>query len=113
MQAPPVDGLPLWLQVVVLIMFGVAALIAAAAGYRKAQPEKQEQATLLGASIADMGAIRHLSDVCIQLSGNIQGLERALENETHFRRETNELLRESCGRLRDIRDRLDKRGYRP
>lgn len=111
LQPPHVDGLPLWLQVVATLAFGVATLAVGLSGYFKREKSKNESdhnVQLSGASIADMGAVRHLADVCIQLSANMLGMERAIQDQTYYDRERNELLREACLRMRDIRERLDK-----
>lgn len=111
-QAPNVEGLPLWLQITITLLFGLATLGVMMLGYfQRAHPkggEVNEQARIISASFADMGAIRHLSDVCIQLCGNIERLEEAVREQTHHDRNRNDLLTETARRLREVIERLDR-----
>ncbi len=119
---PNIDGLPLWLQICITVLFGLATLFVAAKGYFSstrggegaamlsgsagAQPIQQVQS----AAIADMGAIRHLSDVCIILSGKIESSEQATREHTHWLRSQHELDREICARLRELKEALERKG---
>lgn len=113
-QPPHIDGLPLWAQIAISLLFGLAALGAAYKGYfTRSKPDVQagdkQTAAILGASIADMGAIRHLSDCVIQLQGTIERLRSALDEHTHHERNSIELERELCARLRELREVLEKK----
>lgn len=120
---PETDGLPLWLRIVIALAFGLAALLAAIGGYFKADrtPSRQtgEGSAILGASIADMGAIRRLSDVCaeltrhfIDLGAKIEHLERTLQDDIHFRRQANDIGNELCQRMRELREAIDRASSR-
>ncbi len=104
---PPLDGLPLWLQVIVTIMFGAATLGVAFKGYRKPHagpvPEISSgapTAAIIGASIADMGAIRRLSDTVAHLDGSVVALTTTINENIHWSRNQADELREVCQEIR-------------
>lgn len=110
---PPIDGLPLWAQLVISFIVGLATLAVAIKGYLiKEKPSvtaaDPSTAAIMAAQIADMGAIRHLSDVCIELSGRVRNLTDALEESTHHHRVEIELDREICARLRELREAIER-----
>lgn len=105
-QPPNVDGLPGWLQITITLLFGIATLAVAVNGYRRRQPDPIVAAPM--AHIADMTAIRSLTDACHNLTGAIVSLERSIDDHTHFERQTAELQREICQRLRELKERLDR-----
>lgn len=111
---PPTDGLPVALQILVTLIFGVVALAIAFKGYftkgeRPAVSAAEPQtAALLAATIMDTGAVRHLSDVCIRLTGAVDKLTDAMEENTHHKRNGIELEREICARLRELREELER-----
>lgn len=110
---PPIDGLPLWAQLVISFAIGLATLGAAFSGYFKkrsapVEPADKATAAIMAASIVDMGAIRNLSDVCIRLSGVMDNLQDAVEESTHYSRNHLELNRETCGRIRELRESVDR-----
>lgn len=108
-QPPNVEGLPPWLQITATLLFGIVTLIIGIKGYLKADPLKPlDNAQIIGAQIADMGAIRRLSDVCSELGYQVKSLEDAIREQTHYDRERSELMRELCQRLRELRERLDR-----
>jgi hypothetical protein len=108
-QAPNIEGLPLWLQISLSLLFGAMTIIVGVRGYKQRDPVKHlDNAQIIGAHIADMGAIRHLSDTCSQLSGDISSLEQAIREQTHWDRDRNELLREMNARMRELRDLMRK-----
>jgi hypothetical protein len=112
---PPIDGLPLWAQLLISLVIGVATLAVAFKGYFiKDKPnvtaENSQSASILAASISDMGAMRHLSDVCIRLSGCVDNLTKAIEENTHFGRIGIDLDREMCARLRELKEELERQG---
>jgi hypothetical protein len=117
-QAPNIDGLPLWLQITVTILFGLATVFMAIRGYNRSPSQPAASMVVSGenvhqlhsAAIADMGAIRHLSDVCIQLTGKLESLEQAVRDQTHWTRNEYELNREICEKLRTLREALDRKG---
>lgn len=119
-NAPNVDGLPLWLQIFVSLVFGAATLAVGISGYlaRKSggKTDEHQTARLLGATIADMGALRRLSDSCVQLDGHIitlsnqiGRLDDTLQDQIHWDRDRNELMREISQRLRELKERLDRK----
>ena len=116
MPAPPphIDGLPFWAQIAISLIFGLAALGAAYKGYfskgdkpaiTAAEPQT---AAILAASIADMGAIRNLSDCVVRLDTSVVALTRTIGDQTHFERNNNEALNELCARLRELREELER-----
>lgn len=112
---PPLDGLPFAIQLLLTLLFGVAALAVAFKGYftkgQRPTVTTTEPTTtaLMAASIMDAGAVRHLSDVCINLSGCVDRLTDAIEENTHHNRIEIELDREICARLRELREALERR----
>lgn len=111
--APNVEGLPLWLQIFVSMAFIAVMGIAAVVGYRRneARAEAKEPsgaAQTVIAAIQDTGATRHLADVSLALSGDIQSLEREIRDNTHWVRNKHEQDRELCARLRELREALDR-----
>ena len=110
-QQPPIDGLPVWAQVLISIIFGVAALAVAFKGYfTKSGPrdEPGATATIAGAALLDNLTIRQLSDQFAHLSGDVISLERELKDNTHWLRTKHEQDREVCARLRELRETLDR-----
>jgi hypothetical protein len=114
---PPIDGLPLWAQLVISFVIGLATLLVAAKGYlvkeHKQQglvPEGSQSAAILGASIADMGAIRNLSDCVVRLDASVQALTRCIDESTHYERNNVEISREMCARLRELAEELQRQG---
>lgn len=108
-QAPNVDGLPVWLQVVVSLVFVFATAAMAYRGLQKrTEREPQGAAQTVLASIPDMGAVRHLADVCVRLIHAVEGLETCIAELTHHERNHIEAERELCARLREVRERMDR-----
>mgnify|MGYP001559045961 CR=1 FL=1 len=109
-QAPNIDGLPTWLQICITLLFGAATLLLAIKGYRLSggKLDPGQSAAILGAQIADMGAVRHLADVCIKLIGAIEVLDRTISDQVHWDRQQIELMREECQRLRELRESMDR-----
>lgn len=118
-QPPHIDGLPLWLQAVLSVIFGLAALGAAYKGYFTKSGERVEtrqtapQAQLMAATIADMGAIRNFTDAALRLEVAVQGLCREIEDAKHHERNNVEVTRELCGRLRALTEMMERqsKGY--
>lgn len=112
-EPPHVDGLPLWAQITISLVFGVAALLAAVSGYSKRQEkaatmtEPMTDAKLMAAAIVDMGALRNLADTNAKLIYAVEGLCRTIDEHTHFERNSIELDREICQRLRELREELE------
>lgn len=110
-QQPPIDGLPVWAQVLISILFGVAALAVAFKGYFK-PPAKSEEttttATIAGAALLDNLTIRQLSDQFAHLAGDVISLEREIKDNTHWVRAKHEQDREVCARLRELKEVLDR-----
>src|SRR5690349_21840462 len=113
---PPIDGLPLWAQIIVSLIIGVATLGVAFKGYfqksdsKAVEPADRQSAAILAASITDMGAIRHLSDVCIRLTGSVDALVKAVDEHTHHERNSVEVSREICQRMRELKEELERQG---
>lgn len=117
---PPIDGFPIWAQILVTLVFGLAALGVAFKGYfqrdrssdrpKVVEPGDRATAAILAASITDMGAIRHLSDVCIRLTGAVDSLTKAIDEQAHYERNSIEIARESCQRLRELTEELQRQG---
>lgn len=103
MQVPAqIEAFPLWAQVIVTIVFGIAALVLAIRGYTKPEGVQKTDAmssvSLAAASIMDSGSIRHLSDTIIHLDGDVVRLDHNVINLTQEIR----LLREELARERNV-----------
>lgn len=113
-QPPHIDGLPVAWQLVISLIFGLAALGAAYKGYFKREERgvtaEPQTAAIMGAMIADMGAVRQLSDVCIRLTGAVEMLMKAIDEATHHERNNVEISREMCARLRELVEELQRQG---
>lgn len=113
-SAPPIDGLPLWAQIVITMIVGLGTLAIAVKGYlikdtsKTVEAANPATAAIMSGAIADMGAIRHLSDVSIRLSGCVDKLTDAIEEATHYARMQYELDREVCARLRELREVIER-----
>lgn len=107
-QPPNVDGLPGWLQVTITLLFGAVTLIVGLKGYRSRPRDDAPVIQAPMAHIADMSAIRHLTETCHTLCGAIVSLERSLNEHTHYERQSAELEREVAQRLRELKERLDR-----
>jgi hypothetical protein len=112
---PAIEALPTWAQILVTILVGLATLGIAFKGYLSKDrpsvvPESPATAAIMAASIADMGAIRNLSDVCIRLIGAVETLTRAVDEHTHHERNNVEISREMCARLRELVEELERQG---
>lgn len=107
-QAPNVDGLPVWLQIAVTVVFGLVTLGVGMRGYLRPAGPSSDQTQTTFAHLADMGAIRHLAEVNHQLCSEVVSLERAISDHAHYLRQQMELQRELCQRMRELRDRLDR-----
>lgn len=114
--APNVDGLPVWLQVVVSLIFVFATIVAAFMGYRKLdrrEPTGAAQTVL--ASIPDMTAVRQLTDQCRVLCQQVESLDQTFRDHTHYLRNKIEIDQEMCMRLRELKEeiiRSDKQSAR-
>lgn len=107
-QAPKLDGLPLWLQITLSAVFALVTLIIAFRGYQTGNKPNVIEAKTTIAHLADMSAVRALTDVCHQLTGEVVHLTRAIADMSHYIREQSELDREICARLRELREALEK-----
>lgn len=105
-QAPNVDGLPIWLQIVLSFAFMVTSVAVAVRGYQTG-PKPAEPAVKAIASAVDIGGVRELVDVNHDLRAEIMQLARATNEMTHFLRENIEIKRELCQRLRELRERIE------
>lgn len=110
---PPLEGLPLWAQIAISMMIGVATLAVALKGYFNKSESKGEgsattTATIAAATLMDNMSIRLLSDQLAHLSGDVVSLERALADNTHWVRTKYEQDRELCQRLREAREAAEK-----
>lgn len=105
--APNVEGLPTWLQVFVSLAFVAIMGWVAITGYRKrVEREPHGAAQTVLAAIPDMGAVRHLADVCVKLGACVESLESATREHTHHVRNLEETQRETCQRLRELKEEL-------
>lgn len=103
--APNVEGLPPGLQITATIGFLLVSIYAVYSGYRKrVEREPAGAAQTVLASIPDMGAVRHLSDVCTKMTACIESLESSVRDHTHYVRNQSDLDREVCARLRELRE---------
>lgn len=110
-QAPNVDGLPGWLQILVSITFLLITGGIAVRGYNKrVEREPGGAAQTVLAHIPDMGPMRHLGDVCTRLSACVESLESATRELTHFLRDLEQTEREVCQRLRELKEEMRRIG---
>ena len=117
-QPPQLDGLPTWAQVLISILFGVTTLAVSLKGYLGKKGDAAASSTngqtttavLSAASIADMGAIRHLADVVVTLNSNVVALTTALNEGTHYSRNEVDIMREMCQRLRELAEEMERQG---
>jgi hypothetical protein len=115
-NAPQLEGLPLWLQLILTVAFGLGTLAVAFKGYRKGSVDataaptggQGEQIRILAASIADTGSQRHLADTVVQLTGAVINLDRGVGDLTHWVRSKFEQDREICQRLRELKEELER-----
>jgi hypothetical protein len=101
-NAPNVDGLPVWLQVLVYVGFVAFTGLVAFTGYRKRVDREPPGAasTMIG-MIPDMAAIRHLSDCVIRLTAAVEHLQGTLEDHTHHMRNNVEVTRDLGQHVKD------------
>lgn len=119
---PPIDGLPLWAQLTISFVIGLATLAVAVKGYfvrdkgdgggkrSHLLPDSPQTAAIMAATIADMGAIRNLSDCVLRLDTTIQALMKSIDEATHHERNNVEVSREVCQRLRELHEELVRQG---
>lgn len=116
---PPIDGLPLWVQILISLIIGLATLAVALKGYftkdganNKSHiiPDSPQTAAIMAATIADMGAVRNLSDCVVRLDTTIQALTKSMDEATHHERNNVEVGREMCARLRELQEELERQG---
>lgn len=110
-QPPNVDGLPGWVQIVVSLAF--LALTAVAVGKSYAHPKSRGGPGHGGgeitiAHLSDMSAVRDNTDAHRALAAELISVGRIIGENTHYLRENNDLSRETCQRLRELRERLDR-----
>lgn len=107
---PPLDGLPLWAQITISLLIGVATLGVAFKGYftKSDKTESATTATVAAATLLDNMSIRQLSDQLAHLSNDVVTLERVMGELTHHTRNDVESKRELCARLRELRESTDR-----
>lgn len=110
-----IDHFPFWSQILISVIIGVGTLVVASFGYFKKKVTTEDSIAadkgvmaLAAASLQDMAAVRHLADVCIRLTGAVERLCNQLKDNEHETRNTNDLLREECARLRELREALER-----
>lgn len=105
---PPINGLPLWAQLTISFVIGLATLAVALKGYlikdKPALSDQPTSAAILAATFADGFAIRSLSDACTRLEASVVALTRTIDESTHYERNNVEINREVCARLRELRE---------
>jgi hypothetical protein len=112
---PPINGLPMWAQLVITFAIGLATLAVAFKGYFTSSKNpaltaaEPSSTAILAATIADGFAIRALSDSCVRLEAAVTTLTRCLEENIHHERNANDLKREICARLRELHEELENR----
>jgi hypothetical protein len=114
---PPIDGLPVGWQIAISVIVGLATLAVAFKGYfirdnpktgSHIVPDSPQTAAIMAATIADMGAVRNLSDCVVRLDASIVRLCSTIDEHTHFERNSIELDREIAQRLRELREATEK-----
>lgn len=107
---PALDGLPPWLQLLLTAIFGIGTVGVAFSGYRKPgglKAKEEPPVTSAAITIADMGAVRRLSDVMITLDATMRSLERTVQDAVHHERNANDINREICHALKRIEGQLE------
>lgn len=105
--APNVDGLPIWLSVLVSLAFVLSTSFAAYLGYRKLdRREPSGAAQTVVASFPDMTAVRQLTDMCRVLCQQVESLDATFRDHTHYLRNKIEVDQEVCQRLRELREEI-------
>lgn len=110
-QAPHIDGLPIWAQLVISVLFGLAALGAAYQGYFKKSEKAAAEPTstaILAASITDGFAMRTLNESIVRLDAIVRQLSDTMEDQIHHQRNSIDVQRELCGRTRELREAADR-----
>lgn len=106
-QPPNVDGLPLWLQIVLSLLFVVTTAGIAFVGYRqRLEREPSGAATTVMAAFPDMTAIRQLTDTCRLLCQNVEQLNATLTDHTHYLRNKIDVDAELAHRARELTDEI-------
>jgi hypothetical protein len=106
-QAPSIDGLPLWLQVLVTFIFVVTTAGAAFLGYRsRVEREPVGAATTVLAAFPDLTAIRQLTDQSRILCDHVERLDVSMRDHTHYLRDKIEVDRELCMRMRELKEEM-------
>jgi len=107
-NAPNVEGLPLWLQIGVTLLFGIVTLLVGWRGYfPREKPLTRSPETQ---NLFDMVHAERLSEAMRTMALELLNLARTLSENTHHLRESNEITQEACQRMRELRERIDRRG---
>lgn len=111
---PATDGLPVWAQILVSILICVATLAVSLKGYFGGKNPSEQSTTSttnvgLAAILGDLGSVRHLSDVTIQNNHHLLELTKAVNDLTHYERNSVEALEELCGRVRALTETIERR----
>jgi hypothetical protein len=111
---PPLEGLPVWAQIVISLIVGVATLGVSFKGYfgNKSVPAVTtgHTASIAAASIVDVTAFHRLSESIVMLNTNVLALSNTVAESTHHNRNEIDLLREMCGRLRALVEEMERQG---
>jgi C4-dicarboxylate-specific signal transduction histidine kinase len=110
---PDIANFPFWGQLLISAIVGIGALGTAMWGYfAKKAPEAPNtdrgMTALVAASVQDMGHMRHLADVCIQLMGAVNRNTDQLQENEYQARNANKLNEETCARLRESREETER-----
>lgn len=111
---PPLDGLPVWAQILISVIVGVATLGVSFKGYfgNKNAPATStgHTAAIAAASIVDTSSFAQLAQTVVILNTNVLALTNCIAENTHHNRNEIDVLREMCGRLRDLADEMERQG---
>jgi FKBP-type peptidyl-prolyl cis-trans isomerase 2 len=102
-NAPNIEGLPVWLQIAITALFGIITLIVGLRGYTG-----RDKLAATPQSAVDVATLHRLIDSNHALAGELINLERSIGEHMHHMRQNNDLSREICQRLREVRERLDR-----
>lgn len=106
-QAPNVDGLPPWLQIVLSFIFIMTTAAVAFVGYRRRlEREPGGAATTVLAAFPDMTAVRQLTDQTRILCEHVDRLDGTMRDQLHYIRNKIDVDTELCVRLRELKEEL-------
>jgi hypothetical protein len=106
-QAPNTDGLPVWLQITVSLIFVAITAFMAFIGYqRRLDREPPGAASTVFAAIPDMSAVRQLTDQARIVAEHLDRVDASLRDNVHYLRDQIDVMRENSVRMRELREEI-------